>query len=175
MYMLLVVVLLTQTLGSQRPGTSEALCWSSIHLCNLIQPSALLLQACAPQLINVICPTVFANSAGFAAEAGDEAKELHHQNQLVVGNRLVLMVQESYGRMGRQAAAFVKQLAAHSSTCEGGSASQILRRRAVIHASLRTQLSTVLAREVSERVLAYIRGARRLYGRMVDPVSALLL
>jgi hypothetical protein len=51
----------------------------------------------------------------------------------------------------------------------------ILRRRAVIHASLRTQLSTALAREVSERVFAYIRGARRFRGRMVDPVSALLL
>jgi hypothetical protein len=116
------------------------------------------------------------NSAnGFAAEAGDEAKEMHHQDQLVVGYRLIPMVQESYGRMGRQAAAFVKQLAAHSATCKGGSARQILRRRAVIHASLRTQLSTALAREVSERVFAYIRGARRFYGRMVDPVSALLL
>jgi hypothetical protein len=58
---------------------------------------------------------------------------------------------------------------------QGGSASQILRRRAVIHASLRTQLSTALAREVSERVFAYIRGARRFHGRIVNPVSALLL
>jgi hypothetical protein len=45
----------------------------------------------------------------------------------------------------------------------------------VIHASLRSQLSTALAREVSERVFAYIRGARRFHGRIVDPVSALLL
>jgi hypothetical protein len=80
---------------------------------------------------------------------GDEAKEMHHQDQLVVGYRF--------------------------SPCKGGSASQILRRRAVIHASLRSQLSTALAREVSERVFAYIRGARRFHGRIVDPVSALLL
>ena len=124
--------------------------------------------------LRVLCSNS-ANTAGFAAEAGDDAKIQHHQDQLVEGYKLVPMVQESYGRMGRQAASFVKQLAAHSATCKGGSTSQILRRRAVIHASIRTQLSTALAREVSERVFAYIRGARRFHGRKVHSVSALLL
>jgi hypothetical protein len=44
---------------------------------------------------------------------------MHHQDQLVVGYRLIPMVQESYGRMGRQAAEFVKQLAAHSALVRG--------------------------------------------------------
>jgi hypothetical protein len=105
-----------------------------------------------------------ANTAGFAAALGGDSKMQHHQG-------LIPMVQESYGRIGIQAAVFVTQLAAHSAACKGGSTSQILRRRGVIHASIRTQLSAALAREVSERVFAYIRGARRFYGRKVDPVS----
>jgi hypothetical protein len=116
-----------------------------------------------------------ANTADFAAAAGDDSKMQHHQGQLVEGYKLIPIVQESYGRIGIQAAAFVKQLAAHSAACKGGSTSQILRTRGVIHASIRTHLSTALAREVSERVFAYIRGARRFYGRKVDPVSGLLL
>jgi hypothetical protein len=112
---------------------------------------------------------------GFAADTGNDAKEQHHQGQLVQGYKLIPLVQESYGRMGRKAAAFLKQLAVHSSTCKGGSTSQILRRRGAVHAAIRTQLSTDLAREVSERVFAYIRGARRFYGRTVEPVSGLLL
>jgi hypothetical protein len=114
------------------------------------------------------------NTAGLAADAGDNDKAKHHHGQLQQGYKLIPMVQESYGRMGRQGAAFLKQLAAHSAACKGGSCSQIVRRRSMVHASLRTQMSTALAFEVSERVFAYVRGARSQYGRTIAPVSGLL-
>ena len=57
----------------------------------------------------------------------------------------------------------------------GGSTSQIVRRRGIVNARLRTQMSTTLAFEVSERVFAYVRAARQLLGRQVTPVSTLLL
>jgi hypothetical protein len=47
-----------------------------------------------------------ASTAGFAADAGSDAKEQHHQGQLQQGYKLIPMVQESDGRMGKQEAAF---------------------------------------------------------------------
>eukprot|EP00953_Heterococcus_sp_UTEX-ZZ885_P014287 8116-Heterococcus_DN1.PRE.2 len=61
--------------------------------------------------------------------------------------KLITMVQESYG----------------------------LNARCVVHAFTQTQLSTPLSRAVSERAFAYVRGARRFYGRAIEPASGLPL
>ena len=116
-----------------------------------------------------------ANTAGYAAAVGERDKEYHHAGCFNRQRwRLVPLVQESYGRMGSQAVAFSKQLAAHSAACRGGTVSQIRLRRGRVYASIRTDFSTELARENAERLFAYVRGAQRFYGRTTQPVSSLL-
>ena len=82
-------------------------------------------------------------------------------------------VQESFGRLGRRAASFVQELAAHSATCKGGDEHPILRTSGRILVATRTEMSTSLAKAVAERVLAYVRGAN-MRGRSCVSVSMLL-
>ena len=86
---------------------------------------------------------------------------------------LLPFVQESYGRLGPAARAFIARMAAHSAARVGGSDAVVRRRRGIERRRIVTTLSAALARELAERVLAYVRCAR-LAGRQVAPVSALL-
>jgi Reverse transcriptase (RNA-dependent DNA polymerase) len=86
---------------------------------------------------------------------------------------LVPFVQESFGRFGPQARWFLKQWAAHAAACAGGSEAVMRKRRGVIHDRLLCTLSGSLIMELSERVLAYVRGAV-MAGRSTRPVSTLL-
>jgi hypothetical protein len=114
------------------------------------------------------------NTDGFAAAAGEADKDSHHRGRFAAARwELVPMVQESFGRMGRRAAEFVKELATHSAACKGGSMGQIARRSGHISAAIRTELSTSLAKGVAQRVFAYVRGAY-MKGRSSCPVSKLL-
>jgi hypothetical protein len=85
----------------------------------------------------------------------------------------VPFVQESYGRFGEAALGFISLVASHSAACRGGNKKVILRRRGIISRQIMAELSLCLARELGERVCAYVRGAI-MAGRTVDPVSALL-
>jgi hypothetical protein len=86
---------------------------------------------------------------------------------------VVPIAHESFGRLGKQAAEFLRELAEHAAQCRGGSERQIASRRPRILAAIRSRMSVTLASEIAERVLAYVRGAI-LKGRSVHPVSALL-
>jgi hypothetical protein len=107
---------------------------------------------------------------GFAAAAGELAKQHTYDGWYPSRYQLVPVVQETGGRLGRLAATILKDLATHSAQCKGGSLQQIARRRPYILASIRTQLTTCLARELAEVAFAYVRAA----GRRFFPVSALL-
>ena len=115
-----------------------------------------------------------ANVDGYAAEVGDDNKENHHFNKFT-SSRWVLVpfIQESFGRLGEPAAAFVKALAAHSAACGGGSVREIARRKSRIVVDIRARLASTLAREEGERIMSWVRGATML-GRRSNPVSSLL-
>jgi hypothetical protein len=115
-----------------------------------------------------------ATTAGVAAATGEHDKLKHHMGRFNERSwHFVPFIQETFGRMGERAAAAVRELAFHSAQCSGGSQEEIARRRAHTVVHIRSDLSVSLARELAERVFAYIRGAI-LKGRTVHPVSALL-
>jgi alkanesulfonate monooxygenase SsuD/methylene tetrahydromethanopterin reductase-like flavin-dependent oxidoreductase (luciferase family) len=64
-------------------------------------------------------------------------------------------------------------LAAHAAARAGGSERVVRRRRSVVRRLIVVALSAALARELAERILAYVRCAQ-MSGRVVRPVSALL-
>ena len=108
---------------------------------------------------------------GYAATAAESRKDRHYGNFYNHRRwRLVTMAQESYGRLGRQGAAFLQELATHSARCKGGSVEQVGQRRAQILTDIRTEMSLSLARELAERLNAYARSSRQ----AINPVSALL-
>ncbi len=108
---------------------------------------------------------------GYAATAAEKRKARHYGHFYCRGRwRLVTMAQESFGRLGREGAAFIEELATHSARCKGGTVAQVARRRSRILADIRTELSVSLARELAERLNAYARSSRL----QVNPVSALL-
>jgi hypothetical protein len=115
-----------------------------------------------------------ATTAGVAAAAGERDKLDHHHGRFNERSwHFVPFVQESSGRMGERAVAAVRELAFHSAQCSGGSQDEIARRRARLVVHIRSDLSITLARELAERIFAYVRGAVH-EGRAVYPVSALL-
>ena len=83
------------------------------------------------------------------------------------------MVQEVYGRLGRRTGGFLKQVAIHSAHCTGGSQSDIRTRAGYVFAYICDELSTTLAAELGERLLAYVRGAF-FHSREAVPISSLL-
>ena len=115
--------------------------------------------------------------SGFAAKKGEKDKIKHYitDSQSFDTDRWVLVpfVQESFGRFGKAALNFIRILASHSAACRGGNVAVIQRRQGIITRQILTQLSLCLARELGERVQAYMRGAI-MAGRRTDPVSALL-
>ena len=68
---------------------------------------------------------------------------------------------------------FVRVIASHSAACRGGNKQVIERRTGIIARQIVGEMSLALARELAERLFAYVRGAI-MAGRDVDPVSALL-
>jgi hypothetical protein len=140
----------------------------------------------------VRCPTVSsylpkaAEKAGYAAKIAEKQKRVHYEGR--AGSKrggalpctfdkdrfvLVPFVQESYGRFGNSACKFVGVLASHAAACLGGSQKVVEKRAGVYSRQIMTELSLALAREMAERVLAYVRCAA-LMGRNRHPVSALL-
>jgi len=111
---------------------------------------------------------------GYAAAARERAKEDHYAPHLTGRWQLVPFVQESLGRLGARAQAFIVEVATHAAACAGGSSADICRRRAVVAGQIRSSLGVALARAQAERVMAYVRGAER-HGRRALPVSSLLL
>ena len=85
----------------------------------------------------------------------------------------VPFIQESFGRLGGAARAFIARLAAHTAARVGGSERVVRRRRSMVRRRIVVTLSAALARELAERVLEYVRCAQ-LGGRAVRPVSSLL-
>ena len=115
-----------------------------------------------------------ADVSGFATKKAERDKELTYKGMFDADRWiLVTFAQESFGRFGEQALGFVGVLASHSAACRGGDAEVIKRRTGIIRRSILTEFSVCLAKELGERVLAYVRGAI-MAGRSADPVSALL-
>ena len=75
--------------------------------------------------------------------------------------------------MGRRTGAFLKQVAIHAAHCTGGSESDVAARAGYNFAYICDELSTSLAAELGERMLAYVRGAY-VHGRGFQAVSSLL-
>jgi hypothetical protein len=111
---------------------------------------------------------------GFAAKVGEEQKVQHHSGTFEA-SRWVFhpIVQESYGRFGAAARAFIKQLACHSAACGGGGAAVVRRRRGIAMRRIVCTMSSTLVRELAERLLAFVTSAVK-KGRPIRPVSRLL-
>jgi hypothetical protein len=115
-----------------------------------------------------------AYESGYAAQVGEKEKAAHYKDTFDPDRWvLVPFVQESFGRFGSEALRFMGQVASHSAACRGGNKKVILRRSGIIARQIAAELSLCLARELGERVCAYVRGSI-MAGRSVDPVSALL-
>jgi hypothetical protein len=126
------------------------------------------------------CPTFVnrprqdsAHEDGLAARLREVEKHRLYDDAVHDFWKVVPLVHESYGRMGRETEQFLRELAAHSAACEGGSAGVIARRQAVLYKCIVRELSVTLMQEIAERILAYMRGAA-LAGRALRPVSHLL-
>ena len=111
-----------------------------------------------------------ATTDGYAAAAGERDKHQTYDGWHPSRYILVPFVQETGGRLGREAASFVKLLATHSAQCKGGSTQQISWKKGLILSSIRAELSTCIARDLSEVVFAYVRASNRRF----TPVSPLL-
>ena len=131
----------------------------------------------APTTATYLDPAIGKGSAyesGYAAKQGEAAKILHYKNSFDVDRYvLVPFAQESFGRFGEAALRFIRVVASHSAACRGGNTDVIKRRAGIISRQIVSEMSLALARELGERVCAYVRGAI-MAGRSVDPVSALL-
>jgi hypothetical protein len=135
----------------------------------------------------VRCPTMHtyvrqaALKEGHATRQGEKAKRLRYEgragkNQSTFDQGryvLVPFAQESFGRFGVDASKFLTVLASHSAACLGGDERVVMRRAAVFRRNIVMELSLSLAREMAERILAFVRCAAQL-GRSRHPVSALL-
>jgi hypothetical protein len=109
---------------------------------------------------------------GYAAAARKRDKIAHHRGRYNEARyQFVPFVQETHGRLGVKAACFLRELAAHSAQCRGGTSKEIERRRARVLVDIRSELSVTLARALAERVIAYVRGAIQ-SGRCTRPISA---
>jgi hypothetical protein len=112
--------------------------------------------------------------AGYAAAAAETAKRERYDGTFDATRwRLVTVAQESFGRFGGEALAFFKQLASHAAACEGGGALVVARRRGIVLRRIMATMSSALAAELGERVLAFVTSAAKA-GRRVHPVSRLL-
>jgi hypothetical protein len=127
----------------------------------------------------VRCPTMptyvrqAAQKAGWLAGQAEQQKRAHYGGTFDAGRFvLVPFVQETFGRMGKGAVAFVRMLASHSAASLGGSERVVATRAGLFQRFIVEELSLSLARELPERVSAYVRGAAMM-GRRVRPVSAL--
>ena len=116
-----------------------------------------------------------ATQDGFAAAAGEKQKRKHHENCLLPQWRFVPFVQETFGRLGPAARAFLRQVASHSAAAQGGHTKVIERRAGIVYRLILVALGASLARELAEslRVFAYVQGAR-LEGWTAHPASAIL-
>ena len=127
---------------------------------------------CAPTAATY-CPQAAAVN-GFAARAAEEAKRDRYNGRYDARRWVfVPFIQESFGRLGGAARAFIARLAAHAAARVGGSERVVRRRRSMVRRRIVVTLSAALARELAERVLEYVRCAQ-LGGRAVRPVSSLL-
>ena len=115
-----------------------------------------------------------AYEAGYAARVADKEKTAHYEGKSGTDRWiLVRFAQESFGRFGVAALRFIGMVASHSAACRGGNKKVIQRRGGIIAGQIIAELSLCLARELGERVCAYVRGSI-MAGRSVNPVSALL-
>ena len=132
---------------------------------------------CAPATAKYCTPARGAAAVnGYAARAQEAVKRARYpMGPSFDPERWVFVpfVQESFGRLGAAARAFIARMASHAAARSGGSERVVQRRRSVVRRRIVVTLSSALARELAERILAYVRCAQ-LAGRAVRPVSSLL-
>ena len=127
---------------------------------------------CAPTAAT-FCPRAAAVN-GFAARSAEAEKRARYDGQYDARRWVfVPFIQESFGRLGGAARAFIARLAVHAAARAGGSERVVRKRRSMVRRRIVVTLSATLARELAERILAYVRCAQ-LGGRAVRPVSSLL-
>jgi hypothetical protein len=111
---------------------------------------------------------------GYTAEARETQKHNKYQGTFAASRyQFVPIVQEIYGRLGRQAGALFKQMAIHSAHCTGGTEHDIKKRAGYMYSYICDEMSTTLAVELGERLLAFVRGAR-FHSREHFAISSLL-
>jgi hypothetical protein len=112
---------------------------------------------------------------GYAAELGEKDKDIIYLPHFSPSRwKLVPLVHETFGRMGRQGLVFIKKLAEHSARRSKGTVKQIKRRQSVIEAAIKAHLSACLSYEQAERLGAYVGEAVFEHCRRGIPVSTLL-
>jgi len=112
---------------------------------------------------------------GWAAKQGELAKAKHYQGTFDESRWILLCVaQESFGRLGEQAVKLFTHLAVHSAACSAGGAVSLKKRAGALRHQMFAEMSSALAREMSERVIAYAASAGK-GGRSLRPASKLLV
>jgi hypothetical protein len=97
---------------------------------------------------------------GYTAQAREAEKHRHYDKHFK-GTDWVFapIVQETYGRLGKETGAFLKQIAIHAANCTGGDELSVRTKAGYNYAYICDELSTSLAAELGQRMLAYVRGA----------------
>ena len=111
---------------------------------------------------------------GHACARREREKHRKHKGRYNTSRwTFVPFVQEAHGRLGKEATQILGFIAEHAAQRSGGAARTIAEKRARILVTLKSRLSTSLARQMAQRVFGHVRGSA-VHGQYAHPISALL-
>jgi hypothetical protein len=111
---------------------------------------------------------------GFACARREADKHRKHSGRYITSRwKFVPFVQEAHGRLGKEAAEILGYIATEASQRSGGSKHEIVSKRSRILISLKSGLSTSLAKQIAQRIFGHVRGSA-VHGQYAHPISSLL-
>ena len=120
---------------------------------------------------------VMSNAAitdGHASARRERSKHRKHNGRYVTSRwKFVPFVQESHGRLGKEAAQILKFIAEQAAQRSGGTKHMITEKRSRILVTIKNRLSMSLARQMTQRIFAHVRGSA-VHGQYPQPPSALI-
>ena len=113
-------------------------------------------------------------SDGHAAASRERVKHGVHDGRYNRSRwKFVPFVQEAHGRLGKEATQMLGFIAEHAAQRSGGAASAVAEKRSRILVTLKSRLSTSLAKQMAQRIFGHVRGSA-VHGQYSHPISALL-
>ena len=113
-------------------------------------------------------------SDGHAAANRERVKHGVHKERYKRSRwKFVPFVQEAHGRLGKEATQMLGFIAEHAAQRSGGAARAIAEKRSRILVTLKSRLSTSLAKQMAQRIFGHVRGSA-VHGQHAHPISALL-